>query len=243
MLSFCRRWRRGFSRVTTALVLTGCFSYKASALDLDPDEIRGSGKKQSIAVLQQRFFLKSKRPELGLIMGSMLNEAYTKTYAYGLRSAFFFSEWIGVEFEYVKTTLSDSDDRKALNQLVYRPKNPTPDEKNGTVTYVTPDPEVNPIHSYTDVNFVAAPFYGKLNFLDKLILYSDLYLTTGLSKVDTDQGSKMAFVRGAGQRFYIQNSWSVRVDFRDHTYTEQRAGQSTRKNALSFDAGFSYFFL
>jgi outer membrane beta-barrel protein len=152
---------------------------------------------------------------------------------------------VGAEVQLIKTSVSDSDDRRALNKLQYRPREPDAGETENPpkIRYVTPDPEVNPIHSMLDVNIQFAPFYGKLNFLDAMILYSDLYLTAGLSKLDTDQGEKIGIVLGAGERFYVANRWSIRIDFRDHSFTESRAGAEVRKNALSFDIGVSYFIL
>ena len=206
------------------------------ALDLDPNEIRGTGNnKQPVSVLQNRFFTKSMRSEFGVIGGKLLNESYTDTMMAGLRGALFISEWIGIEAQYVRTNVSDSDDRRALNQIKYR----SADNSDSTVK--TLDPEVNPIHQIFDTNVIAAPFYGKLNLLDKFIVYSDLYALGGVSKVDTDQGSLNAFSLGAGQRFYFLNNTSFRIEFRDRTYVEQRSGQSSRKHALCLDFGASYF--
>lgn len=225
------------------LLCTLGVSTTALSFDLDPNEIRGKKSKTPHSVLQSRFFLKSWRPEAGVIMGSFLNEAYTDTNVIGIRTGLFVTEWAGFEFQYLKASVSDTDDRTALNSLQYFEK--VEGESGDAVPgnkIVSPDPEVNPISSITDINAVIAPFYGKLNLFNKLIVYSDLYLTTGLATVDTAQGAKTAFSVGAGQRFYWQDNFSVRVDFRDRIYTEQRAGQDSQKNAISFDIGASYFF-
>ena len=64
----------------------------AFSLDLDPGEIRGKSSKEPVDVLQNRYFLKSWRPELGLIAGTMLDEAYISTRITGLRLGLFFNE-------------------------------------------------------------------------------------------------------------------------------------------------------
>lgn len=217
----------------------------ALAFDLDPSEIRGKSSKEPMTVLQNRYFLKAWRPEVGFLVGQVLDEAYLSTQVVGVRSSLFFNEWLGAEVQSVKTVVRDSEDRRALNGLKYRPYEEG--ETSGDAvpetedTIVTPDPEVNALHSMTDVNAIAAPFYGKLNVLNKWILYTDIYLAAGWSRVETDQGDKGAAVLGIGERFYVGKSWSFRIDFRDRMFSETRSGQPTRKNAYTVDLGASWF--
>lgn len=171
----------------------------------------------------------------------MLNEAYTDTKSYGLRAGLFFNEWLGVEFQYLKTNVADSADRRALNQMKYW-KIPAQNDATARNEVVTIDPEVNAVNGFTDGSVILAPFYGKLNLLNKLIVYSDLYLSAGVSQVKTDQGDKAALTYGAGQRFYLYDSWSIRLDVRARNFSEQRSGQETRRNSVTYDLGASYFF-
>ncbi len=204
----------------------------AQSLDLNPDEIRGTSAKNPISVLQNRFFLKAWRPELGLLYGTILNESYTKSTLTGVRVSLFFNEWVGVEAQGINVSVKDSDDRKALNNLTYR-------KKDDTTMLVSPDPEVNPIRGIQEISAIGAPFYGKLSLLDWTIIYTDIYGSLGMAKVKTDQGSKSAITFGGGLRTYWASRWSTRLDFRNRSYTETRANQSTRKNAWSVDFGLS----
>ena len=213
-----------------------------TGLDLKPSEIRGTSSKKPVSVLQNRFFLKSRRPEFGILAGSLLNEAYTDTKSYGARLGLFFNEWVGVEVQYQKTNVADSADRKSLNSMKFH-KIPGANDATATNEIVTVDPEVNAVHQIIDGSIIAAPFYGKINLMNKLIVYSDVYLSAGASQVSTDQGGKTAFTYGAGQRFYLYDSWSLRFDFRARSFTEERSGTESRKNMISFDMGASYFFL
>ena len=223
------------------------FAGTAQAFELDPNEIRGKSSKEPVTVLQNRYFLKTLRPEFGLTAGTLLDEAYLKTTVTGVRAGLFLTEWVGLEVQGLKTSIQDSDDRKALNSLKYRPledqqtSNATPSGTD-TQVVVTPDPEVNAVHGMTDAHIIGAPLYGKLNILNKWIVYTDLYLAAGVSRVVTDQGSKGAVTIGAGERFYIGQSWSMRIDFKDRIYTETRAGVATRKHSKSVDIGAGYFF-
>lgn len=205
-----------------------------SASELKPSEIRGDQNRNAVSVLQNRYFLKTWRPELGFMAGTFMNESYTDTSYMGLRGAVFFNEWLGLELQHSTTTVADSDDRKALNQLKYK--------RISDDAIVTPDPEINPIHEVTEANLVYAPFYGKLNLMDMFIVYSDLYLTGGIAQVKTEQGQLPAAILGAGQRFYWGQATALRIEYRSRIYDEKRAGQKTQKKAHSFDIGMSYFF-
>lgn len=235
----------GFLKVTIGFLAAAS---TASALDLDPNEIRGKSSKEPMTVLQNRYFLKSYRPEIGFLGGTLLDEAYLSTRTSGIRMGMFLNEWWGVDLAIVRTTVTDSQDRKALNRLKYRPLNGSPingdavSTGSNSETLVSPDPETNALRSSLDFAFVGAPFYGKLNLIDQFIVYTDLYGQAGMARVDTDQGPKTAIIIGGGERFYVGKSWSLRVDFKNRIFNESRAGQNTRRNSYGIDVGASYFF-
>ncbi|MEN9835158.1 MAG: hypothetical protein RL011_1351 [Pseudomonadota bacterium] len=223
-------------KITLAIFTLATFwTSAANAMDLDPKDIRGSSSKEPVEVLQNRYFLKGFRPEIGLLGGVVLNEAYTNTQLTGLRGGMFIDEWFGFELQYMRARVKPSTDRTTLEQLKYRPLT------GEGVTTVSP--EVNAIHVITEANAVAAPLYGKINLINAWIVYTDIYATAGFANVLTDQGNKVAFAVGAGERFYIGQSWSVRIDYRDRIYTETRGGRDSRRHAQSVDFGLSYFFL
>lgn len=209
------------------------------AFDLDPSEIRGKSSKEPVTVLQNRYFTKTLRPEVGLLVGSLMDEAYLETQVFGVRTGFFITEWLGFEAQMIRTKVSASQDRKALDGMKFRPLDN--DNSNDLVT-VSPEPEVNPIRSMTDFDVIATPVYGKLNLLNKWIIYTDLCLSAGLTRLETDQGKKTGMVFGLGERFYLGQATSIRLDFRDRIFTEERAGNRARRNSYSIDLGTSYFF-
>ena len=222
------------------LVALATVAQVSFGLDLKPSEIRGKKRKHSVSVLQNRFFEKTFRPEIGLMSGVFINEAYVNTATRGVRLGMFFTEWVGLEFQYSDTSVTDTEDRKALTSLEYYEIG---EEGDAVVDKkVHPDPEVNPVSKIQDMNAVFAPFYGKLNLFDSLIVYTDLYITTGISKVATTQGELQAFSVGAGQRIYLFESLSLRLDFRDRIYNELRRGVESTRHALGVDLGASFFF-
>lgn len=207
----------------------------AAGLELNPDELKGVSTKKSVSILQSRYFLKAWRPEVGLLMGSVLNEAFTKTKTRGLRVGVFLNEWVGLESQYILTTVRNSPDRKALNQKKYR-------DYNDQSKFVTADAEVNPISSFQDFVLIGAPLYGKVNVLDLGIVYVDIYASLGFSRVGTEQGTKNALAIGAGQRFYFAERWSGRLDFRNRSYSETRGGAPSQHNSWTVDGGVSFMF-
>ncbi|MCX6124966.1 MAG: outer membrane beta-barrel domain-containing protein [Proteobacteria bacterium] len=225
-----------FALAILGLALTKSITVFAQGVDLDPNEIRGTSTKKPVAVLQNRFFLKALRPEVGILFGTILNESYTKTTLTGIRIGGFLNEWVGGEFQYIKGIVKDSDDRKALNDLRYR-------KLDDVEKTVSPDPELNPITGIKEAAFIAAPFYGKLSLLDWAIVYTDFYGSLGIASVTTDQGNKAAISFGGGVRTYWAKKWSTRLDFRDRTFSETRSGRDTRKHAWAVDFGLSYFIL
>jgi outer membrane beta-barrel protein len=228
-----------FKGACLAVIVLCLPSSLGRALDLTPEQLRGSEQNQRITVLQNRFFTKSLRPEIGVLGGMILNEAYTDTKIQGARLGLFFSEWFGVEYQWSENTIDDSDDRLALKTLNYYPVGADGDVVPDTIVH--PDPEVNSIYQVQDVTAVVTPFYGKMNLFDAFIVYSDVYFLLGRAQLITDQGGRGALTVGGGQRFYLAKSFSLRLDIRNRTFTEIRAGEESQRNTLSFDVGASVF--
>lgn len=224
-----------FSKLLIALVttlLTGSVSY---GLELDPKKIRVKPLENNIAVVQNRYFDKAFRPELGLFYGRIMNEAYTETNYTGYRLSMFFTESFGLELSSLTTSIKDSPDRVALNSLEFR--------DISTNELVTPDPEVNTVKGANEVSLFFAPLYGKINFFDAFIIYSDLYFTGGYSMLDTDQEEIGAVTYGVGQRLYFTKYISLRWDLKLKNYTEERQGTSSSKTSYNMDFGLCVFVL
>jgi outer membrane beta-barrel protein len=206
---------------------------KASALELDPKKIRVKPPETNIAVVQNRYFNKAYRPEIGIYYGRIMNEAYTETNYTGYRLSMFFTESLGLELSTATSEVNDSPDRIALNSLEYRDITEE--------VLVSPDPEVNSVHEATDASLFFTPLYGKFNVLDLFIIYSDLFVNAGYSILKTDQGDINALTYGVGQRLYFTKSFSFRWDLKVKNYTEQRSGQDSTKNSYNMDFGLCYF--
>lgn len=219
--------------IMIVLPLVGLLPQTAQGVDYEA--IKGERPGLGVQVVQNRFFVKKMRPEIGIFAGKFLNEAFTDTASTGARMNLFITEWLGIEAQRFETNIKDSQDLEALEEIKFR-KLENPDE------IVTAEPDINRIHGATDIGVVLVPFYGKLNLFDKFIIYSDLYLSAAATKVESDQGELNGYAIAGGQRFFIGKSASVQIDFRNHSYKEQRGASKSTRNALSIDVGASYFF-
>ena len=57
-------------------------------------------------------------------------------------------------------------------------------------------------------------FYGKLSVLGKSIIYYDFYFLGGLGLTNTESGNYPTPSLGLGQRFYLNRTLSIRLDYR-----------------------------
>jgi hypothetical protein len=189
----------------------------------DSSESKDALTEKPPMVLQNRYFLKALRPELNVFGGSVQNEAYSKTWAAGGRLAMFFTETLGAEYAFTKFISADSADLKALQKLSYC------NDKKTKCT--SPEPSFNRLTQSHDFSVTFAPIYGKVNFMDLGIVYSDIYANLGFSLV--------------GQRFYFAKSYNIRIDGQDKIFAETREnlGKTSTKirNALVLSIGFSAF--
>lgn len=222
----------------------------SQALSIDPSELRSPQTEKTVSVLQQRFFWKKWRPELGATVGAVLNDPYTDATIRGLRLGLFVTETIGIEVSHALLMSASSEDRKIIKRQKFRPKTPPETGEEDKTVYA--DVYVNDVQSVSDFNLVVAPFYGKMNLFDGLIVYTDLYLTGGIISLASQQGKLSGFLVGGGQKFNFKKSWSIRLDFRMRSYEQKRffgggetelKSESYRKNSFYLDTGVSYFFL
>jgi outer membrane beta-barrel protein len=182
-------------------VCWGAPQTKGVLIALAPTEQRESAP----TVLQNRFFTKQMRAELGLSTGLIVNESYSKTSVLGGRAGFFLTEQFGFEYNFSKFYSTDSSDLIALRSQ----------EVCIGLECRSLEPSFIRLIQAHQLQLVSAPFYGKINLFDWIILYSDLTLSAGAAWVNTTNGKKWAFTPSIGQRFYFSKSFSLRVDATD----------------------------
>lgn len=192
-------------------------------------------KDKEIYVLQNRKFRKDGKAYVGALGVYTLTGKFIDSYGGGARAGYFFREDWGIELAYGKNSGSENDTAKGVKE-------------QGAV------PFYRKIDSYMGAMVMWSPFYSKINTFNK-IFYFDWMLGAGVAQVKT-KDNRNKFIPGAnedtltdddnmgaiwntGFRFYIDESWSVRIDVTGISYkadkTKQAQGQTdTSKSSQVF---------
>jgi outer membrane beta-barrel protein len=123
-------------------------------------------------------------------------------------AGYYFTEFMGFEATYELGNLKDND---ATDFFI---------NKNGFA------PNYNKFKSYMGANFIYVPFYAKMAFLDKKILYFDIQFSAGLgmlgyqSQIEAIQGgnkdfSTVAFSLDVSQQLFFAEHFAVRLDVKN----------------------------
>lgn len=188
-------------------------------------------------VLQNRYFLKQFRPEVSLFGGTVLNESYSQTWVGGARAGLFLTEEVGIDALYALYSASDSADLEVLKDMrfsPYDPRNQLPEDARKSLVH--PEPSFTRLKSEIALLATYAPIYGKINFADFSIIYSDIYLSLGAGALKTEDSlgtgkSQIALVAAFGQRFFIGKRFSIRLEALDNIFAEERRHlDSTKKS-------------
>lgn len=222
------------------LLVSNLASQLCFGAELDAAAIRGEPRDKVVGVVQNRYFTKSWRPNVALMSGRLLEEAFTKTSYTGARLSLFPNEWVGIELQTMNTSVSDSPDRTAINRLKYC-KIDADCTNPQTAILVSPDPEVNRVSKMTEYSLIGVPFYGKINIANLFLVYSDIYTVLGIGRMVTEQGEKKSLVWGLGQRFYLNQFFNIQYDFRQRRWNELRGGKNSLHTVWCLDIGIGAF--
>lgn len=159
------------------------------------------GDEAQVGVVQNRAYSKAHRFSLGVDAGVDFNDPFLDTKILGVHLAYNFSEYFAVEGLYWKMSAGGSSAYDAL-------------KASGK------DANLNPQQHYYGAEALWSIMYGKLSFMGKKIIYYDLHLSGGGGMVETANGTYPAGTVGLGQRFYISQHMSIRLDYRAMYYQE-----------------------
>lgn len=172
-------------------------------VDIIKEKYWAKGEESELGVVQNRQYSKSKKFQLGLFGGFVTSDPFLSTKALGLSLAYHLSEYVGVGLVYWKDFVSAST---ALQTF----------EESRGATANTNKPR------YTiGAEALFSMIYGKLSLLGKAIIYYDLHLTAGGGITNTESGTYVSPHIGIGQRFYLTEKWSLRLDYRMLYYNEK----------------------
>jgi outer membrane beta-barrel protein len=219
---------------------------KSDKLDIsDLEQKYWAPKDTDFSVVQNRTYTKAGRVGVSLMTGPILNDTFSEGFNNTLKANYYFDERYGVEFSYIQSELSDTDEISNFRQL-----------SGGGV-----NPDYNREDTYMGVGFNWVPIYAKVSLLGKKILYFDLQVTPHIgmsSYLQQTDGSPVAnnkkesaFTYGVDitQFYFLSNEIALRFDIHNRWYTQDVLAWNTgvKSNTRShstqmFLFGVTYFF-
>lgn len=219
---------------TTAIAAEDSF-YDFSWLDQDKE----------VYVLQNRKFRKNGDFYIGATFEKNANQAFVDSYGASFLAGFFFKEDWGIEFIYNTSSGSTNNTFELAADA-------------GTVAYY------RKVDSYMGAMLMWSPFYSKINTFNQ-VFYYDWLFGVGVASINTTNNMQQFYTSGddtltkessigaiwtTGMRFYINDSWSVRFDFRAmHTSIERPKSRTSSDGVekvwfhnYDFGAGINYAF-
>lgn len=174
-------------------------------------------KDTEFKVVQNRKFTKANRYQFSLAMGKVINDVFEEGSATSLSFGYFFDEKNGVEVLYESYDLSDND-------------------VTAQVKSAGGAPEFGSEKTFYGVKYNWIPFYGKLSVLDSNIIYFDMALSAGLGMMNYEQdrataanpsASAVALIVDITQQYFFTKHFSLRVDFKNRIYNEEKINSDT----------------
>lgn len=179
-----------------------------------------SAKDDEYGVIQNRTFTKQGKYYVSVVTGPMINDPYAKGRATGGMLGYFINEDFGVELSYLNYGSSQNDTVTAYETQFGGAK-----------------PDFDLLKSAKTLSVTWTPFYAKMAFMNKSIMYFDMGLTAGLGmsdyeiqKVNKDgsgnksQANEMAtsthYELGIMQQLFINQSVAFRLDIKNAFYQQ-----------------------
>jgi outer membrane beta-barrel protein len=124
-----------------------------------------SAKDTDFTVVQNRAYTKAKKVFVSLSYGPLVNDAYSYGRMTNVAAGYYFSERWGVEAAYETGNMKYSD---STDQFINR---------NGFA------PDFNQFKNYTSLNVIVVPFYAKMSFWDRKVMYFDMQFSAGVGQM------------------------------------------------------------
>ena len=206
-----------------------------------------ASKDTDFSVVQNRTYTKEHRPFLSIGYGPLVNDEWSVGRMTNIAAGYYFSERWGMELAYETGDLKKNDGVSQIEQY------------NGL------HPNYNKFVSYTSANLLWVPFYAKMSFLDKSIVYFDIQFGLGLgsmkyeNQIDPTEGlneTKNAFGYNFDftQQLFFSQHFAIRLDvknkwsnqdlerYRQGTGGGDRSMGTSNRQDTSFLLGLTYFF-
>ncbi len=183
-----------------------------------------SSKDDEYNVIQNRTFSKTGKFYGSLVYGPLMNDPFAKARTFGGMLGYYLNEDFGLEFSYL--TYSSA-------------KNDTVTQYENTIGPAAVSPNFNLVKANKSVSLTYTPFYAKMAFMNKAILYFDMGFTLGAGMTDYEQqkvtkdsmsgtktpshqmASSPHFEFGVMQQLFLNQYFALRVDVKNTFYTQK----------------------
>jgi outer membrane beta-barrel protein len=193
----------------------------------------GTGKtlQERIRAVSRRTFLKADRFELAPQAGITTNDPFFRSWAFGARGAWHFSEEFALDFGGAYAPIQEQLD-------IFRALNVDPadlDLKQVATTSLT---------AYVDAGVTFSPFYGKVALASELVGHFDAFISAGLAAVidNAPQPVHPGLELGIGSRLYLNRWLALRADVRNYLYPGDINGELAFGNLLLLNLGAAIYF-
>jgi len=160
--------------------------------------------------VQRKVFIKKNRVELFPSFGLNLNDAFFRSYLVDGSLAYHVTDAFSIEARGGGVVA-----RSESNVIRF--------VRRETGSLLEDPPELN-WHGELDV--LVSPFYGKISVFGEGILHFDTYVALGGGVFRTDDTTAGAANVGIGQRFFLTEWLTARVEFRNYFFVDEQAGES-----------------
>lgn len=171
-------------------------------------------KDTDFSVVQNRTYSKEHRWLVAPQWGTPINDPYSEGNIFGATVNYFWSERMGVQATYLKADLKNNDATNDIGKL-------------STVSGAAPDH--GKLTGYYGVGYNIVPFYAKMSFWGKRIIYFDMAFTPTIGMTTYDQQiefaskEKSAFTYGLDvtQYFFFSRWFAIRADLKNQFYSQE----------------------
>lgn len=178
---------------------------KDNAEKVNVDKIKekywAKGDESALGVVQNRLYSKEKRFQLGILGGFHSSDPFLTTKVVGFTAGYHFSEYIS-----------------AL--LVWMNYSPSASAASDTLLLLNTNANTNLPKDFMGGEVDFSILYGKLSLLGKSIIYFDLYTNVGMGLTRTETGNYFTPTFGLGQRFFLSQHFSIKLDYHLHYFKE-----------------------
>jgi len=180
-----------------------------------------AAKDDEYGVIQNRTFAKAGKFYLSLVYGPLINDPYAKARASGGMLGYYLTEDWGIELDYLNYNSTKNQTVTDFQQF-----------SNGV------NPDFNLVKSSKTLSLTYTPFYAKMAFMNKAILYFDMGFTLGIGQTDYEiqkvekdnlnvrtQANEMKsaphFEIGVMQQLFLSQYFAFRLDIKNSIYSQK----------------------